>query len=187
MRQSFEMFLFEVILLDGRDRPVGGWMVMAEDPDEPLPDWMRPRFYSDAEGRVQLLDVPAGKSTTLVVYAPDDRGGFHRLPVALRPGVVLGAEPTQIRLSSEEARPGRVGGRWLGEGGRPVAGAELVLGLEGRERTTGLRTGPGGEFELGAMPAGRYRMTLGEGVEPVLEFELAAGEELDFDADWGAN
>jgi hypothetical protein len=130
---------------DGAGLPVAGALITYEQDDLDSPPVS---VRTGADGRYRLESIPAGET---VVVARAGEGG-----VEMRVRVEVVADATaQADFTLEET--GRVEGRVVSRSGGPLTGEATVrLVRNGRVEMVSVKAGPGGEFEMEALP-GDYR------------------------------
>lgn len=153
-------------------QPLAGWTVSAASAQRAAAGR---RATTDAQGRFVLEDC-GGHGWRLAVLAP---GAFHLEPSAVRTGVRAGAAELRIEVPAGAVADARLAGRVAAADGGSLTDPELCWWRAG---AVSLRHAPiagDGEFAVGLLPAGRYRVRLlaererGAWSEP---FDLRAGE-----------
>ncbi len=158
------------------------------------PDWSyvpEVKVPTDAEGRWRYNEMPSGWSSVYIrVTHPEYVPTFMQRDFPTPSDFMLKARKAETILDKGVALAGRV----VDDRGRPVAGAEVALGADRRNRHRNFPsalTDAGGRFRIGQVPAGTQTVTaqsprrapeladvvVAPGMKPV-EFRLGPGHPI---------
>ncbi len=163
-------------LFDAAGKPAEGFMVGAIEPEHP--GCFLRRTKTDAEGRFELSDWPAGASAIEV----REDGAWVGLPAAEVNHVQPGGEELRIQLADDALRSAYLAGRVLDENGKPVEAAEITPYVESSGMGQSLATDAEGRFRVGPLRPGRYYLEArvkGYAANSVHGIVLVAGESKD--------
>lgn len=162
---------FRLRLVDESQRPLAGWFGLLRRPLEADVLWTR-RIAADAEGRIELLDCPAGEAV-LDVFAPNDAGGSYAWR-SLHPTI----EEQVVQIDVE--RRSVLRGRLVDDLGAPERNGRLMARSERTLLCTQLARDDQGRFEQELAP-GLYLLTLQlpQTATALGRFRVRPGEEQD--------